>query len=155
MQRVGYHYDGGAFLVQLRKQLHHLLAILGIQVSRRLIDKNQLRMRQDGTGDGGALLLTARKLRWEMLGTVGYRYSLHHVLGTLTALLARYSHIQKRQLDVLHHIQLIYQVETLEHKTYHTSSYQGTLALLQRAHILAVEQIAAACRIVEQTYYIK
>ena len=29
------------------------------------------------------------------------------------------------------------------------------LALLQRAYILAVEQIAAACRIIQQTYYIK
>ena len=112
-------------------------------------------MRQDGTGDGGALLLTTRKLRWEMLGTMGYRHALHHILCTLTALLARYSHIQKRQLDVLHHIQLIYQVETLEHKTYHSPSYQGALTLLQRAHILAVEQIAAACRIIQQTYYIK
>ena len=100
MQRVGYHYDSGALLVQFRKQFHHLLAILGIQISSRLIGKNQLRMRKDGTGDGGALLLTARKLRWEMLGTMGYRHALHHILCTLTALLARYSHIQKWQLDV-------------------------------------------------------
>ena len=120
-----------------------------------LIGKYKLRMRQDGTGASGARLLTTRKLRREMLGTRGYRHALHHILGTLTALLARNSHIQKWQLDILYHIQLINQVETLEHKTYHSSSYQGALALLQRAYILAVEQIAAACRIVEQTYYIK
>lgn len=41
MQRVGYHYDGGALLVQLRKQFHHLLAIFGIQISSRLIGKKK------------------------------------------------------------------------------------------------------------------
>lgn len=29
------------------------------------------------------------------------------------------------------------------------------LALLQRAYILAVKQIAATCRIIQQAYYIK
>ena len=86
---------------------------------------------------------------------MGYSHTLHHLLGTLAAFLARHSHIQERQLDVLHHIQLINEVEALEHKTYHASSYQGALTLLQRAHILAVEQIAAACGIIQQTYYIK
>ena len=32
-----YHDDGGALVVQLSKQMHHLGTILGIEVTRRLI----------------------------------------------------------------------------------------------------------------------
>ena len=34
-----YHDDGGALVVQLSKQMHHLGSILGIEVTRRLIGR--------------------------------------------------------------------------------------------------------------------
>ena len=53
-----YHDDGGALVVQLSKQMHHLGSILGIEVTRRLIGKDELRTEDHGTGDGYSLLLT-------------------------------------------------------------------------------------------------
>ena len=53
-----YHDDGGALVVQLGKQMHHLGSILGIEVTRRLIGKDELRTKDHGTGDGYSLLLT-------------------------------------------------------------------------------------------------
>ena len=53
-----YHDDGGALVVQLGKQMHHLGTILGIEVTRRLIGKDKFRTEDHGTGDGNPLLLT-------------------------------------------------------------------------------------------------
>ena len=55
---VGDHDDGGSVLVEFREQLHHLGTILGIEVTRRLIGKDELRTEDHGTGDGYSLLLT-------------------------------------------------------------------------------------------------
>lgn len=65
-----YHDDGGALVVQLGKQMHHLGSILGIKITRRLIGKDELRTEDHGTGDGYSLLLTTRKLVREVLGTM-------------------------------------------------------------------------------------
>ena len=53
-----YHDDGGTLMVQLGKQMHHLGTILGIEVTRRLIGKDELRTKDHGTGDSYPLLLT-------------------------------------------------------------------------------------------------
>ena len=55
--RVCYHQDGGAFLVQLGEQLHHLQTILGVEVTRGLVGKNQFGIHHHGTGNGYAPLL--------------------------------------------------------------------------------------------------
>lgn len=46
-----YHDDGGALVVQLGKQMHHLGSILGIEVTCRLIGKDELGTEDHGTGD--------------------------------------------------------------------------------------------------------
>ena len=55
-----YHDDGGALVVQLGKQMHHLSSILGIEVTRRLIGKDELRTKDHGTGDGYSKKLRVR-----------------------------------------------------------------------------------------------
>ena len=44
-----YHDDGGALVVQLSKQMHHLGTILGIEVTRRLIGKDKFRTEDHGS----------------------------------------------------------------------------------------------------------
>lgn len=56
-----YHDDGGALVVQLGKQMHHLGTILGIEVTRRLIGKDELGTEDHGTG--GWLLAAADHLK--------------------------------------------------------------------------------------------
>ena len=38
--RVGYHDDGGAFLVELFEQVHHFHAVFGVEVTRGLVGKD-------------------------------------------------------------------------------------------------------------------
>ena len=56
---VGYHHDGGSLGIQFLQQVHDLLAVLGVEVTGRLIGEDQLRTGHYGAGDGDALLLTA------------------------------------------------------------------------------------------------
>lgn len=93
---VRHHHDGGSLLVQLAEQLHHLHTILGIEVTRRLIGKDDARFAYHGTGDGNPLLLTARKLMRIMLGTMTQLHLSQNFEHTLLAL--RLSHSEVFQL---------------------------------------------------------
>ncbi len=55
--------DRRAFGVQLGEQRHHLLAVLRVQVTRRLVGEQDRRAADERARDGDALLLTARELR--------------------------------------------------------------------------------------------
>ncbi len=57
--RVRNHNDGGALLVKLEQKVHHLLAVLGIQIARRLISQDNLGIGNYCPRHGYALLLTA------------------------------------------------------------------------------------------------
>ena len=88
--RVRNHHDGGSLFVQLAEQLHHLHTILGIEITRRLIGKDDARLAHQGTGDGNPLLLTARKLMRILLGTMAQLHLSQNFEHTLLAL--RLSH---------------------------------------------------------------
>ena len=60
MLTVRNHDDGSALLIQIGKHLHYFITIAGIEVSRRLIRKDQLRIIDHGTRNGHTLLLTTR-----------------------------------------------------------------------------------------------
>ena len=51
--RVGDHHDGGALLVELGEQVHHLLAVLGVEVAGGFVGEDEL-----GVGDHGAAMAT-------------------------------------------------------------------------------------------------
>ena len=146
-----YHDDGGALVVQLGKQMHYLGSILGIEVTRRLIGKDELGTKDHGTGDGYSLLLTTRKLVREVLGTMADGHSLHNRLHLCLALRLRNIKIGKRKLDVLLYIQFIYQVETLEHKTDFSLSHIRALLFLQVCHLVITQEIFSRSWVVEQT----
>ena len=90
---VGHHDDGGAFLVEVGEQLHHLLAVLGIQVTSRLIGEDEFWVGYHGTGDGYTLLLAARQLLREVVLAVPDVHARHDGLHTLLALGGRDVHV--------------------------------------------------------------
>ncbi len=92
--RVGHHDDGGALVVQLAEQLHHLAAVLRVEVAGGLVGKDELGTGDDGTGDGDALLLTAGELAGEVLGTVADVHAAHGFLHTLAALGLGKAHVE-------------------------------------------------------------
>ena len=62
LMRMGHHQDGGALLVEGIQHSEHLIAIFRVEVARRLIRENQLRIAYDRTRHGDALLLATREL---------------------------------------------------------------------------------------------
>ena len=60
------HDDGFARLIQLGEQGHDFVAGARIEVARRLVGQNDVRIVDQGAGNGHALLLAAGQLRRPM-----------------------------------------------------------------------------------------
>ena len=120
-------------------------------MSRALVGKDYLWTEHHGTGYCHTLLLTARELMGEVLGTVTYSHALHNILHPLFALLSSDIEISERQLDVLLHVQLVDEVERLEHEAYLSLAHIGAVLLLQCRYFIPVEPILPARGIVEQS----
>ena len=148
---MGDHHDGGALLVQLGEQVHHLLAILGVEVAGGLVGEDELGVGDYGAGDGHALLLSARELLREVLGPVGDGHSLHHGRDPLLALRGADVQVAQRQLNVFIYVQFVNQVETLEHEADVTLAEARTSLLFQLTHLLSQQLVGASCGIVQQT----
>ena len=87
MLGVRHHDDGGALGIELGKELHHFEAVLRVEVSRRLVGKNEFGLADNGTGDGHSLLLTSRNLLRIVLGTLTEIHLAEYVEHALLALL--------------------------------------------------------------------
>ena len=68
VQLVRDHDNRDALLVELLKNAHDLDAGLAVQISRRLVREQQLRLVHERARDGNTLLLAAGKLVWMMVG---------------------------------------------------------------------------------------
>ena len=111
---VGHHADRRAALVQLAEESHDCLAVLRVEVSRRLVGEEDQRLARYGPRDGDALLLAARELRGIMLDAVRHAHTLERLLHPLAPLGRRHPAVGERQLDVLVDGEVTDQVEGLE-----------------------------------------
>ncbi len=152
---VRHHDNGSAFPVQFRQQVHHFRTVLGVQVTGRLIGKNQFRVRHHGAGNGYTLLLTAGKLLRKVLGTVADVHPFQDIIYHALAFTRFHAQIGKRQFYIFVNVQLIYQVEALEHESQLAFAHAGTFFLFQVRHFLPKQLITAFRRIVQQTEYIQ
>jgi hypothetical protein len=152
---VRHHDNGSAFPVQFRQQVHHFRTVLGVQVTGRLIGKNQFRVRHHGAGNGYTLLLTAGKLLRKVLGTVADVHPFQDIIYHALAFTRFHAQIGKRQFYIFVNVQLIYQVETLEHESQLAFAHAGTFFLFQVRHFLPEQLITAFRRIVQQAEYIQ
>ena len=148
--RVGDHHDGGALLVEFGEQVHHLLAVLGVEVAGGLVGEDELGVGDHGAGDGDALLLSARELLREVLGAVGDGHPLHHRRDPLLALRRADVQVAQRQLDVLIDVQLVDEVEALEHEADVALAELGALPLLQLSDLLPQQLVAARGGVVQE-----
>ena len=75
------HHDGTSiFFVETMKKLHDFSSHLGVQVTGRLIRKDNLRITDYSTGYSYPLTLTAGKLRRKMVHTMTQPHFLEHFL---------------------------------------------------------------------------
>ena len=148
--RVGHHDDGRTLAVQLRKQFHHLAAVLRVEVTRGLVGQDQLGVRHHGTGDGHTLLLSARELLGEVFGTVRNIHAAQDLVDTTLALGRLDAHVDQRQLDVLEDVQFVDQVERLEDEPDIPLAEFRAVFLLEPGDLVAEQRIAARGGIVQK-----
>ena len=147
---MGDHDDGGATGVEFLEQAEYLLAVGTVEVARRLIGEDHVGARHDGARYGHALLLAAGQLMGEVLGAVGDVHAAHGLGDALLALSRRDAHVEQRQGDVLLYVQLVDEVETLEHEAQTTLADLGALVFGETADFDAVDLVGAGGGVVEQ-----
>src|SRR6185436_20474338 len=113
-ERVGDHHDGGAGLRDLAKELHHGIAVRGVEVTRRLVRENDLRVRHYGARDGDALLLSTGELLRKMARAVRHSHTFQRLRDATLALRGGHLAIDERDVDVLRDREIVDEVEALE-----------------------------------------
>src|SRR6266700_7741336 len=86
-----------------------------------------------------------------MPGAVGEIHPFQCLLYAPAALGGRYAPVDQSDLDVLRHIQVIDQVEILEHKSNARPAVQGELLLRTACDVLTHEPIGSGSRRVDET----
>ena len=124
------HDDGAAvLLIQAVEQLHHLGTHLRVEVTRRLVGKDDVRVADDGTCDGNTLALPAGKLRREMAHTVRQPDFLQDLLRHASTLLGAGLAVKERQFYIIQDVQRVNQVERLEDEAQAVVAEVGQLAV--------------------------
>src|SRR3954447_10174127 len=98
---VRHHQQRDAALADLLgEKRQHRLAVRRVEVARRLIGKEECRLRDEGASDGGTLQLTTGQLGGQVLHAVGEADALEQLRGAAVAARAVE---EQGQLDVLAH----------------------------------------------------
>ncbi len=147
---VRHHDDCGALGIEFAQDTHHFRAVLGIEVSRGFVGKNQFGVAHHRPRDSHALLLAARKLLRKMLGAVAQPHPFENGVDTFLALACLDVEIEQGQFHVLKHVQFVYQVETLKDETYRAFSETCPFAFFERTHFLLQQAVAARGGVVQQ-----
>ena len=109
--------DNKLILRHTAKKVDNLLRGLGVQVSRRLVCKDNRAVLRKGTGDNSSLLLSARELTSLML-QVGCKSNLVDKLHGTTAALPSILNVHEGKLHVLKNCEAVDYVIILEDEGY-------------------------------------
>src|SRR6267154_2373934 len=145
------HANGGAIAMQVAQQFHHGFAVLGVQVSGRLVSHQNERIANQRARHSDTLLLTSRKLRRIVAQAMSHADALERVLHFLLALAGASAAISQRQLHIFVHGEVADQVEGLKDESNLTIANARALADGEFADRLAIQLIIAIGRRVEQS----
>src|SRR5690606_930172 len=112
--------------------------------------EDQLRLPYQCARDGDTLLLTAGELTGKMLDPMREADTFQCRRHALAPFSTSHAAIQQRDLHVLPYIQVVDQIEALEHEADAPTAQLRELFLAETGHILAKEPVVAAVRAVEQ-----
>ena len=101
--RIVRDHDDKAVARDLLENFHDLHARLGVQRAGRLVRQQNVRVVDEGAGDGDALHLAAGHLVWPLVQLIAEADLLQHGNGAGTALLAGNAGERQGQLDVCQH----------------------------------------------------
>ena len=153
--RVRYHDYRRPFLVQLGEELHHFRAVLRVQVTGRLVGKDNLRSGDYRAGYGDALLLTTGELLRIMLGAVADVHPLQDGSNHFLALGWLHTEVGEREFDILEDVQFVYQVEALEDEADIALANLRALLFFEVANFFVAQVIVALGGVVEQAQNIQ
>src|SRR6266576_1503928 len=148
---VRHHAHRRAAAVQRPQQVHHRLAVTGVEIPRWLVGEQDRRVTHDRAGDRDSLLLAPGELHRVMLRAMHHADPLERLLHAFGALPARHAAIGERQLHILGDGEVADQIEGLEHETDPPVADSGALGRRQVGHRLVLEQVAPVARRIEQT----
>src|SRR5471032_1621151 len=111
------HHDGRAVVVQLGEELHHLIAVARIEVSRGLVREQHAGLAGEGARDRDALLLTARKLAREMARAMAHADAFERGRDGGLPIGGRHAAIGEGKFHVLEDVEIADEVEALEDET--------------------------------------
>ena len=138
--------ENQAFLRKLLQKLHDRLCRIGIQISRRLVRKDDTRLLDDGTGNRNSLLFTARKLRGVSV-LVARKVDLFESRSYLVAVLDP-SEVQRKH-DVFVDRQLVDEVIILKNKADVRISVITKVLFLKFRKIVSVDLDASARDVIQ------
>src|SRR5947209_3502584 len=145
--------DGRARVVELLEQLHDLAPLAGVEIPRRLVGEEELRVVYDCAGDGDELLLAAGELVWEEVFLADYLEAVERVGDERLRFGALHVAVGERHFEILSHGETVYEVVALEDEADVVLVERGALSGLHLVDGLLHEKIFAAPRAVEEAEY--
>ena len=141
--------DGVAVQGKLLEQGHDFRSRLGIEISRRLVGKQNRRLVDKRAGDSDALALAAGKFVRLVMDAVGQADAGQRLHRDLPAFVRGNAGINQRQFHIAQRVGARQQVECLENKTDFAVADFGELVVVHLAHAVAVQLVFAGGRRVE------
>ena len=126
------------FAVKVKQQIGDLLAGGGVQITGRLVGKQNGRLTGKGAGNGHPLLLAARQLLRIMTDTRLEADALKQ-LGRMLTGITTAGQLQ-RQHHVFNRVEAVQQLKGLEHETYFHTAQGGALVFIQCGQRLSGQQ---------------
>lgn len=114
---VSDHDDGLALSVELCEEIHDLASCDGVEIPGWFIREDDLRVIEEGTGDGDALLLSSRELAGHTREFIGESESVHECRRSCESFGGIGSRIDSRECDVFEGVETGEKIELLEDKT--------------------------------------
>jgi hypothetical protein len=114
---MGDHHHRATFCMKFFKEAQHIIRRDGIEISCWFISEDQCWMGDKSSGNGDALLLTARKLARPMPCAIGQTNSFQCQLSARTAFIRWNSGVHQWKFDIALCRHICQQIELLKYET--------------------------------------
>ena len=132
------HQGRTAGAIPLQQQIEHMGAVLGVEIARRFVGKNDGRLENEGASQGNALLLAARKLDGIVMHAIAEAYTAQQI-GGCGAAVPRAVQLMRQQ-NVFERGESRYQLKGLEDEAQLSAAHLGQLVFRQAADLGAIDQ---------------
>ena len=133
------------FLVEIHEKIHDFLASLGIKIAGWLIRKNDRRLSHQCPGNGGSLLLSARKLGRRMCFPPEQPDHFERAARLPATFTAMGNFVDQREFYVFDCLGPFKQIKALKYEAKVMAAQQGALITREFTHINSVEPVVAQC----------